>query len=294
MEQFLQASVNGLLQGGLLALVAMGFSLVWGVTNIVNLAHGVFVILGAFVTWELHAAMGLPPLLGMLAAAVVMFAVGYLVQRWLINLVVNAPIWMTLLLTFGLELLIINLLIFFLTSNYRSVPTTYAARSLALGEVRIPFGRLIGFVLAILLTLVLVAFMDRTRTGRSIRAAGMDRTTARLMGVNVRHTYAVTFGVAAAMAAAAGSMLSTIGTFSPPDAGRYTLLSFVISVLGGLGNMWGALAGGLLFGVIEALGGQYLSGTLINAVTFAMLLIVLIVRPAGLLGKPFYEARAEI
>lgn len=293
MEQLAQALVNGVLQGGLLAAVAVGFSLVWGVTNIVNLAHGAFVILGAFTAWELHAAFGVPPLLGMVAAAVALFAAGYVIQRGLVNLVVNAPIWMTLLLTFGLELLIINLLVYFLTSNYRTLPTAYATDSLALGAVRVPYGRLVGFGVAILLTVLLVVFMDHSRTGRAIRAAGMDRSTARLMGVNVPHIYAVTFAVAAALAGAAGAMIATIGTFAPPDAGRYTLLSFVIAVLGGLGNMWGALAGGLLFGVVEALGGQYLSGSLINAIAFGVLLVVLVVRPTGLLGKPFYEARVE-
>lgn len=293
MDQYLQAAINGLLEGGLLALVAMGFSLVWGVMNIVNLAHGAFVILGAFTAWELHATYGVHPLIGLVVAAVVMFFVGYVVQRSLINLVINAPIWMTLLLTFGLELIIVNVCVYFLTSNLRSIQTGYASEAVAIGVLRVPIGRLVGFALAIVLTIALVGFMDRTKTGRAIRAAGMDRTTVRLMGVNVRHVYAITFAIATSLAAAAGALLATVGTFAPPDAGRYTLLSFVISVLGGLGNMWGALAGGLLFGVVQAIGGQLLSGTLINAIAFAVLLVVLVVRPTGLLGKPFYEARVE-
>jgi branched-chain amino acid transport system permease protein len=292
-SEFLQAAVNGLLQGGILALVGMGFSLVWGVTNIVNVAHGGFVIAGAFIGWELHATYGVDPLIGMVAAAVVMFVVGYVIQRTLVNLVMNAPIWMTLLLTFGIELLVVNVLIKLATSNLRSIPTTYAAKSLRFGEVRVPYGRLLGFVLAVLLTVLLVAFIDRTRTGRAIRAAGMDRFTARLMGVDVRHVYAVTFGLAAALAGAAGVLVATVGTFSPPDAGRFTLLSFVVSVLGGLGNMWGALAGGLLFGVVQAMVGQYLSGTLVNAAAFAVLIMVLAIRPSGLIGRPFYEGRVE-
>src|SRR5207245_111634 len=119
------------------------------------------------------------------------------------------------------------------------------------------------------------------------------RFTARLMGVDVRHIYAVTFGLAAALAGVAGVLVGTVGTFSPPDAARFTLLSFVVSVLGGLGNMWGALAGGLVFGVVQALVGQYLSGTLVNAVGFAVLIVVLTVRPSGLIGRPFYEARVD-
>jgi branched-chain amino acid transport system permease protein len=292
-ERFAQSSVYGLLQGGLYGLVGVGFSLVWGVTNIVNLAHGALVVAGAYIAWELHATFGLDPLLGMVVAAAVLFGLGYAVQRGLINLVMNAPIFMTLLLTFGLELVIVNVLVSWLTADYRSIPTGYASRGFAVGDVRVPYGRLAGFGLAVVLTAVLAAFVGRTRTGRAIRATGMDRGAARLMGVPVAHVYAVTFGLAAALAGAAGAVIGTVTTFSPAAAGSFTLRSFVVAVLGGLGNMWGALAGGVLLGVVEAWGGQYLSGTLVNAISFAVLVAVLVVRPSGLLGRPFYEARVE-
>jgi branched-chain amino acid transport system permease protein len=273
--QFLQATVNGLLDGGLLALVAVGFSLVWGVMNIVNLAHGAFVLIGAYIGWKLDSSLGIPPLLAMFVAAAALLGVGYLVQRYLINLVVNAPIWMTLLLTFGLSLVLVNGLVLLFTGDFRSIPTSYGSDGLTLGDVRIPYGRLIAF-------------------GLAIKATGMDRGAARLMGVKVRRVYGLTFGIAAGLAGAAGAIYGTVDTFSPADAGGFTLQSFVIAVLGGLGNMWGALAGGLLLGVVQAWSGQYLGGTLINAVAFAVLVTVLIVRPAGLLGKPYYEARVEV
>jgi len=292
--QFLQATVNGLLDGGLLALVAVGFSLVWGVMNIVNLAHGAFVLIGAYIGWKLDSSAGIPPLLAMFVAAAALLGVGYLVQRYLINLVVNAPIWMTLLLTFGLSLVLVNGLVLLFTGDFRSIPTSYGSDGLTLGDVRIPYGRLIAFAIAIAFTLGLVWFMDRTRLGLAIKATGMDRGAARLMGVKVRRVYGLTFGIAAGLAGAAGAIYGTVDTFSPADAGGFTLQSFVIAVLGGLGNMWGALAGGLLLGVVQAWSGQYLGGTLINAVAFAVLVTVLIVRPAGLLGKPYYEARVEV
>lgn len=294
MSRFLQATVLGLLEGGLYALIAIGFSLVWGVMNIVNLSHGAFVVIGAYLAWELKQEFGVDPLLGMLVVAAVLFVSGYLIQRLLINLVVNAPIWMTLLLTFGLELLLVNAVLFIATANLRHINTAYNSSSLVLGDVRVPYGQLIAFVVAVVLTLLLVAFMDRTRTGLAIKSTGMDRGAARLMGINARHIYAVTFGVAAALAGAAGAMVAMARpTFSPGDAGRFTLFSFVIAVLGGLGNTWGALAGGLVLGVVQAWGGQYLTGTLVNAIAFGALVLVLIVRPSGLLGKPFYEARVE-
>ena len=281
------------MQGGLYALIAVGFSLVWGVMHIVNISHGAFVVIGAYVAWQLNTALGLDPVLGLIVAATVLFIAGYALQRSLINLVVNAPIWMTLLLTFGLQLVLVNGLVLLYSGNFRSISTSYAAKGLALGDVRLPYGRLIGFALAVALTAALVAFMNRTKTGQAIKATGMDRSTARLMGINARHIYALTFAIAAALAGAAGTVVGVVGTFSPVSAGAFTLRSFVISVLGGLGNMWGALAGGLVLGVAEAWGGQYLSTTLVNAIAFGVLVVVLIVKPTGLLGRPFYEARAE-
>lgn len=294
MEQFLQASVNGLLHGGLYALIAVGFSLVWGVMHIVNIAHGAFVIIGAYIAWKLQGALGLDPLLGMIVATAVLFAFGYLIQREVINRVINAPIWMTLLLTFGFELLLVNALIIVFTGDYRSIQTSFTTGGMDIGPVRVPYGRLLAFVLAIALTAALAIFIGRTRVGQAIRATGMDRVTARLMGISAAHIYALTFGISAALAAAAGTMVGIVGTFSPIDAGTYTLRSFVISVLGGLGNMWGALAGGLVLGLVEAWGGQYIAGTLVNAIAFAVLIFVLLVRPSGLLGRPYYEAKAEV
>ncbi|KAB2363229.1 branched-chain amino acid ABC transporter permease [Actinomadura montaniterrae] len=295
MSQFLQATVYGLLQGGLFALIAVGFSLVWGVMNVINLAHGAFVLVGAYLAFELNRRLGLDPFAAMVPVAAALFAAGYLVQRGLINLVVKAPIFITLLLTFGLNLLLVNGLILLYSGDYRSVTTGYAADGFALmAGVRVPVGRLLAAAVALLLTLALVAVMRRTRTGLAILATGMDRGAAQLMGIRARHVYALTFGLAAAMAGAAGAAVSAVGTFSPADAGRFTLFSFVAAVLGGLGNMYGALIGGMVLGLVEAWGGQLLPGTLVNAVAFAVLVIVLAVRPQGIAGRAFYSSRVEV
>lgn len=295
MTQFLQATVYGLLQGGLLALVAVGFALVWGVMNVINLAHGSFVLVGAYLTFELNQWFGLDPFAAMIPVAVALFAGGYVVQRGLINLVVKAPIFITLLLTFGLDLLLVNGLILLYSADYRSVPTGYAAHGIALGGgVRVPVGRLLAAVLALAITLALVLMMRHTRTGLAILATGMDRGAARLMGIRARHVYALTFGIAAAMAGMAGAAVGAIGTFSPADAGRFTLFSFVAAVLGGLGNMYGALIGGLVLGLVESWGGQLLPGTLVNAVAFGVLVVVLAVRPEGIAGRAFYSSRVEV
>ncbi|HKT04363.1 MAG TPA: branched-chain amino acid ABC transporter permease [Rugosimonospora sp.] len=294
MTALLQATLYGLLQGCMFGLIAVGFSLVWGVMNIVNLAHGALVLLGAYTALALHQLVGLDPFLAAVPAAAVLFAGGYLVQRYLVNLVVNAPIFITLLLTFGLQLLLVNGLILGYSADYRAIPTAYAARSLALpGDVRLPVGRLIAALLAVGLTLALGYLMRRTRTGMAILATGMDRGAARLMGIPARHVYALTFAIAAALAGAAGAAVAAVSTFSPADAGRFTLFSFVAAVLGGLGNTAGALLGGLVLGLAESIGGQLLPGTLVNAVAFAVLVLVLAIRPQGLAGRAFYAARVE-
>ena len=294
MSSFLQATIYGLLQGGLLALVAVGFSLVWGVMNIVNLAHGSFVILGAYGAWELNSSLGLDPFLGMFVSAAALFVLGYALQRFLINLVVNAPIFVTLLLTFGLDLLLVQGMNIAFSADYRSISTSYASNSLGIGDIRVPYGRLLAFALAIMVTLALVALVGRTRTGLSITATGMDRGAARLMGIRARHVYALTFAIAAALAGMAGAMVATVGTFQPSDASSYTLLAFVIAVLGGLGNMYGAMAGGLVIGLVEAWSGQYLPGTWVNAIAFLALVLVLVFRPSGRVGKAYYSARVEV
>ena len=294
MTSFLQATLYGLLQGGLLGLIAVGFSLVWGVMNIVNLAHGAFVVLGAYVGWQVNDWIGLDPFLGMFVAAAVLFGLGYALQRWLINLVVNGPVFITLLLTFGLDLMIVQAMNIAFSADYRGIPTSYAGDSLHLGGIRLPLGRLLAFGVSVAVTLALVALVNRTRIGLSIMATGMDRGAARLMGIRARHVYALTFGIAAGLAGMAGTMVGTVGTFNPAAASGYTLLSFVIAVLGGLGNMYGALIGGLVIGLVEAWAGQYLPGTWINALAFLVLVVVLIVRPSGLVGRAYYAARLEV
>ena len=295
MSQFLQAAAYGIVQGGLLALVAIGFSLVWGILNIVNLSHGALAVTGAYLAWWLSLRFGIDPLLAIPVVAACMFALGYVIQRGLINLVINAPIFLTLLLTYGLSLVILNILQLVFTPDDRSIETSYASQSFALGTVNIPYGRLIAFGLAVAITALLVVLMTRTSLGRAIGATGMDRGAARLMGIRARNIYAITFGISAALAGIAGAMIGMVGSFNPTTTPiQLTFDAFVISVLGGLGNMYGALAGGLVLGVAVSVGGLLLTGTWVNAIAMGVLILTLIVRPSGLLGKAQYSGRVEV
>ena len=295
MSQFLQAAAYGFVQGGLLALVAVGFSLVWGIMNVINLSHGALAVTGAYLAWLLNTHFGIDPFLSLPIVAAGMFVLGYVIQRGLINLVINAPIFLTLLLTFGLGLVILNTLQLVFTADDRSIETSYASQSFVIGTVNIPYGRLGACALAVAITVLLVLVMTRTRLGRAIGATGMDRGAARLMGIRAGHIYAVTFGISAALAGIAGTMIATVGSFNPTSTpSQLTLDAFVISVLGGLGNMYGALAGGLVLGVAESVGGLVLTGTWVNAIAMAVLILTLIIRPSGLIGKAQYGGRVEV
>lgn len=295
MSQFLQAAAYGMVQGGLLALVAVGFSLVWGVMNVINLSHGALAVTGAYLAWQLNLHLGLDPFLAVPLVAVALFVFGYAIQRGLINLVINAPIFLTLLLTFGLSLVILNILQLAFTADDRTIDTAYASQSFVIGTVNIPYGRLAACLLAVVITIALAAMMTRSRLGHAIGATGMDRGAARLMGIRARHVYAVTFGISAALAGVAGTMIATVGSFNPTTTpGQLTLDAFVISVLGGLGNMYGALVGGFVLGVAESVGGLLLTGTWVNAIAMAVLIATLLIRPSGLIGKAQYSGRVEV
>jgi branched-chain amino acid transport system permease protein len=283
-SELAQTAVNAILLSGILALVALGFSLVWGIMNIVNISHGAFIVVGAYVTFWLHELAHLDPFLSIPISMAVLFAIGYLVQRSLINQVIRAPLLATFLLTFGLEILIVNLLKFFFKADTRSVQTSYSGSGFVIGPVRVPWIRLEALVVSLVLVLALAAFLTYTRTGRAIRATGMDLEAARLTGVKVRGIYGVTYAIGAALAGAAGSLLSMLLPFDPNLGGPFTERAFVICVLGGLGNVATVLVGALVYSVVDVFVGSRLP-ELSQAVTFAIVVLVLVVRPYGIAGK---------
>ena len=287
---FGQIIVNWLLLGGFYAAVALGFSLIWGIMNIVNLAQGSLIIVGAYAASVAFSRFHIDPFAGILVSMVVLFIIGWVIQYVAINRVIRAPFLVTFMLTFGLDLLITDLVQLFFTTDLRSINTSYGGAGLTIGSTRIPYDRVGILIIAILLTWGLSQFLSRTRTGNAILATGMDRDAARLMGVNIANIYALTFAIGAALAGAAGAMLAQVYPFAPSDSGTYTLDAFVIVVLGGLGTPWAALAGGMLFALAETalpllpgVGPGYE-----NVIAFGVLVLVLIVRPTGLLGKAFY------
>lgn len=283
-----QIVANGLLLGGILACVALGFSLIWGVLNVINITHGALVMIGAFLSFFLFSTFKIDPFLTIPISMVVLFLVGLVIQLGLLNQVIRAPVLMTFLLTFGLQILFINLGLIFFSPNFRMINLSYGGVGLNLGGVVIPATRLGTLVIALVITGLLTLFMDRTKLGNAIRATGMDIEAARLMGVNIRWIYGLTYAIGAALAGAAGALVSANYSISPNQtAEAYTLTGFVIVALGGLGSVPGALIGALLYGVIQSLSVVFIGSGYQNAVAFVVLVLVLIFRPNGLFGSEY-------
>jgi branched-chain amino acid transport system permease protein len=281
----LQNALNGLLIGGTYATVAIGFSLVWGILNIVNLSHGALVMLGAYATYWLFTLYHIDPLLSLPLTAAALFVFGYALQRLVINQVMRRAFLITFLLTFGLELLITNIAQAAWTADIRSVTTAYSGWSLSLGPLALPVIRTTSLVIAIVVAGILHLVITRTRLGAAIRATASDQEAARLMGIPIARVYAATFGIAAATAGIAGGLISLSFPIFPAMGAGYTLIAFVVCVLGGLGSVPGALLGGLILGLLQTYAASWLGPNYDNIVAFSVLILVLLVRPAGLLGR---------
>ena len=287
MADFVQLVILGLLAGGVYVAVGVGFGLVWGVLNIVNLAHGALVIVGAYLTWQLFTALGLDPFLTLPVDAVALFVLGYALQRGVINRIIRGPLLFTFLLTFGLNLVIINILLLIFGSDFRSVTPAYSGQGLEFGSVVIPYVRLISLGVAILMSAALALMLNKTRIGLAIQAISADRDAAQLVGIDLRHAYAVTFGLGAACAGVAGGLIAMIQAITPTAGEPYTLQAFVVVILGGLGRVSATVVGGLAFGLVEAFG-QSIPGSgsvFANAIAFGLMVLVLVTRPQGLMGR---------
>lgn len=285
---YLQILANGLVLGGLYACIAAGFSLVWGVLNVINILHGSFIVLGGYLAFYAYAKLGIHPFVSILVAAPLFFALGYALQRMLINRMIAAPVLLTLTLTFGLDLMLSNGMLAAFTADFKKLILDPPLGILQLGPVVLPVDRLVAMVLALGLTGLLYLVLSRSRIGRAIVAVRMDREAAALMGVDVKRVYAITFGLGALMAGASGPLLAMIFPISPLTGPVYLGKAFVICVLGGLGSVPGAMIGGIALGVVESFGSLWFGPEHATTLSFVLLIVILLVRPEGLLGRKGY------
>lgn len=278
----LQVIVNGVLLGGIYALLGVGMTMIFGIVKLTNLAHGEFVIIGAYASTLLAGLLGVDPLLTLIITIPLMFVLGMILQSGLINRVMLKGAEPALLVTFGLSIILQDLLLLLFTTDAQHATAPYSTKTIRLpGNVSISVLDIIIFALSIAAILILTLFLRKTYLGKSIRATSDDTQAAALMGVNVKRTYGIAMGIAMATAAIAGLCVAIKWTFYPSSGGSYLLIAFGVVVIGGMGSIPGTLVAGLVFGLAQVIGGANYG----MLVSYIILIIMLAVRPQGLFSK---------
>ena len=285
MSLFLQSLISGILVGGAYALIGIGLTLIFGVMRVTNFAHGELLMVGMYLTYFAFKLAGIDPFVSVLLVIPTMFVLGAVLQRTLIQRLLGTLPQNQILLTIGLGLVLSNTSMLLFTSDYRIISTPYSSASVRLGTVSISQPLLISFLVTAALSAALYWFLSRTFTGRAIRATAQDRDAAQLMGVDVQRMGVIAFGIGAALAGTAGTLISPTYYIFPQVGGAFTLKAFVIVVLGGMGSVAGATLGGIIIGVVESLAAVYASASVKEIFVYVLFLAVLLVKPSGLLGK---------
>ena len=281
-EMIGQVIISGVLSGALYSMVALGLALIFGVMRVINIAHGPLLMLGAYVTFFLYSRLGMNPFLTVPVAMAVLFVIGMLLQRTLVFRVVDAPELSSLLLTFGISIALVNIAQNLFSSDLRAVE--YITGSWIVGGLALSKPRFIAFLFALAVTGGAFLFLKTTRLGKAIRATSQSREVALVCGIDVPRIHMLTFGLASALAAGGGALLAVIVAIQPEMGGVWTFKSFLVIVLGGAGNYPGALLGGMLLGLVEQLASLFLTTQLSEVVAYVLLVVVLLIRPSGLLG----------
>ena len=289
MTELLQNLLLGLLLGGVYALAAGGLTLIFGVMRVINIAHGAFLILAAFITYTLWDSFGIDPLLGVLVTTPIVFALGWVTYQLFVAPVRTAPMASTVLLTFGLALVLEGAMGEIWGNNSTSIRPSYADESFVIGDIFLPKAQLYGGVLAIVVLALLWLVLTKTWLGRAIRAAAVNPSSAELVGIKVSAVAALVFALGISAAAAGGAITGVLYPFVPGSHYQWIARLLAIVVLGGMGSLNGAMLGALIFGVAETMTSAYVSPSWATAVPYAIVFAVLLVRPQGLLGTRLRE-----
>jgi branched-chain amino acid transport system permease protein len=280
----LPSFLNGVTTGAVYALIALGLTLIYGVLHIINFAHGAALMVALYAVYFLKNRAGIDPYLALPLVVAAMFALGYGLQRVVINRAGHGKDENILLVTLGLAIVLENLALLFFKSDTRTIETAYTLTTVAIGPATIALTKLVAFAGALAAATVLLWVVHRTDLGRAIRAVAQETQGARLMGIDVEHVYAMSFGIGLACVGAAACFLLPAYYVNPQVGSGFVLVAFTIVVLGGMGSFAGALLGGLLIGIVESLGGLFLGESLGQIGIFAIFIAVLLFRPQGLLG----------
>ena len=280
----LQLTIQGVLLGGIYGLIAIGLSLIFGVMGVINFAHGQMMVMAMYVSYWIFVLLGIDPYLSLVVVAGIIFALGYLIQSTVVNRILDYPEAMQVLPLVSMGLILENFALLFWGPDHRSPQTAMSLKTLWVGPVMIDVSRLIAFGLAILVTMLIFIFLKKSNIGKCIRAAADNRTGAILVGINVDRINNTSFALGAATTAAAGVLLLPLMPVSPHIGHDFTLTAFIVVILGGMGNLLGALVGGLILGVAESTSTLFLPATLKQVVSFSILIIIMLFRPQGLFG----------
>lgn len=287
MNLFGQTIISGILLGGMYALIAIGMTLIMGVMKIINLAHGSLVMVGMYITYVCFAFWHINPYAGMFISMAVLFVLGCLIQRFMINRLLAVETILPenqVLLTVGISLVLTETIRYIFKSDYLSINTAFSGQTIFLGKMSVSVPMTIGFLIAMAFTAMLHFFLTRTDLGLSIRATAQDRDAATYLGVDAPRVTMITFGIGAAFAAAGGSLLLPIFYLWPDIGHLFTAKAFIITILGGMGSTMGALLGGLTLGIAESLGATYISMGYKDVVGLVVFLLVLLFIPGGIKG----------
>jgi branched-chain amino acid transport system permease protein len=282
---FIQLIVSGLLIGGVYALISIGLTLIFGVMRIVNFAHGEFLMIAMFAAFWIFELTGLSPYLAVPIVAALLFLFGALTYILIIRRTVGSPMVVQIFATVGLGLLMQNAALVFWSGDFRTIRSASASAVLKFAGIQVSYSLLMASVVAIIIALVLFAFIAWTYPGKAIRATVQDRTAAQLMGINIDKVFLLTFALGSACVGVAGGLLAPAYPIFPSVGMNFGLASYVVVVLGGMGSMTGALLGGLLIGLVETLSGFFIDSALKQAVYFIVFILVLVFRPTGLFGQ---------
>jgi branched-chain amino acid transport system permease protein len=283
---YLEVLIQGVLTGLVYGLMALGLSVIFGVVRVVNFAHGEFAVLAMYATFVLFTALHLDPILATIPIAALFFVIGWLLQRFVVQPFIVRPQHDQFILLIGLAIVLVNALLMTFGPDSRHINLSYSYDSWFVGPIIVDKVRAYAAAAAVVVTAALFAFFRFTLTGTGIRACADNLTGAAVVGLDVKKLYALTFGLGLACAGAAGAIMVALTDVTPMLAPSFTLLAFTIVIVGGLGSMAGALLGGLLIGVVEALASVIIAPSMKSMVSFALLVVVLALRPQGLLGKP--------
>ena len=277
--------INGILLGGLYTIIALGLSLVFGVMKLINMAHGDLVVLGSYFAYALLTVFGIDPIISLIFGIPILFIIGFSIQKYLMNRVFEKSLEAPLIIAFGISLVLENVFQLVFSPLSRGLTTSYALKSIILGDIYIPVVYLFNFIVALMVMFALRQYLKKTYTGQAIIASSQDIMAAQLLGVNTSRIFQITFGIAGAIAAIAGVFLGLTFPFTPVSGISFLIIAFGVVILGGLGSILGTFIGGIILGLAQTLSAYFIGASAQMLAIYVIVLLLLAVRPQGLFGR---------